>query len=194
MIREDTLTSRLVEYYQQSRFEHEVQVEQHYNHYGDRGVVDLVAQDTTTDDIHLYEIKSTAAIESATGANEIIRQFNRMRRYYFRDQSTATPKGNVTFELCFVPTYECYRHVHTNTELYRSAAQADVDIGLSEAAAVNRVNTRITMRPYDEPTVQPAVLFTENTDYRELIKEHGKVNDTMLGTWVTMMYQRQKSA
>ena len=188
MISEDRLTNRLVKHYNNLRGEHELAVEQHYNYYGDRGIVDLVAEETDSGHVHLYEIKSNAAIDAVTGANEIIRQFNRMRRYFFRDESTRQPDGAVVFELCFLPTYEAYRHVHQNAELYNTAVKSNVDIGLSELAQPDRIDTRITMRPYDEDSIRPVVLFSDGNDYRENINQHGQAGVDMLGKWVTTQY------
>ncbi len=192
MTNEDQLTSRLVEHYEQYH-DYETHIERHYNHYGDRGIVDLVATEDGTDAIHLYEIKSTAAIEAATGANEIIRQFNRMRRYFFRDESTPMDVGHVQFELCFLPTYECYRHVERNADLYRSAVRSDVDTGLN-GLQTHETAAQVTMRPYDKDQVTPAILFSDSVDYRETIDEFGQVNCTMLGQWVSMQYERSSDA
>ena len=194
MITEDQLTTRLVKYYKDSRDEHELSVEQHYNYYGDRGIVDLVVEEQQSGNIRLYEIKSNAAIDSATGANEIIRQFNRMRRYFFRDESTPTPDGRVTFELCFAPTYEAYRHVHENAELYNTAAKSDVDIGLCQLAKPDRVSVQVTMRPYDRDTITPVVLFSNLADYRERIDEIGQTGVTLLDDWIMTQYEELQKA
>lgn len=188
MTTEDQLTSRLVEYYQNQEFEHDISVEQHYNYYGDRGVVDLATKEVETGYVHLYEIKSNAAINAATGANEIIRQFNKMRQYFFRDESTFSPDGWPTFELCFLPTYEAYRHIHNNAELYKSAVQNDVDLGFNELKRPNGVDAQVTMRPYDEDSITPVVLFAGESDYRETIKQHDHPGGGLLGEWVKTQY------
>jgi len=100
--------------------------EVHYNHYGDRGVVDLVRVDERDGrvDLRLYELKCVAALEEVTGANEVLRQFNRHRTYFFKGSDyNATNYNNVTFELCFAATQECYEHVRENWAQYKHISQ-----------------------------------------------------------------------
>jgi hypothetical protein len=102
----------------------EVEVESHYNYYGDRGVADLYAADDKGQ-IHIYEIKSEAALDEVTGANEIIRQFNQMQEYYFRDESNTRPTGTAIFFLAFYPTERTVAHLRENFEMYESACGHD---------------------------------------------------------------------
>lgn len=92
-------------------------VEEHYNHYGDRGVVDLVIE--TEGKTTLVEMKSEAAVKAATGANEIIRQCKRHAEYYFKDKTT--PRGAVK-KLClvFYTTPLTWQHLLDNIDMYRS--------------------------------------------------------------------------
>jgi len=104
----------------------EVEIESHYNHYGSRGVVDLATRLTGKSDfrvtptVRVYEIKSTHAVKQATGANEILRQFNKHRKYYFEDDSNDCGAEN-TFELVFIPTKTTVKHVYDNYEVYLAA-------------------------------------------------------------------------
>lgn len=99
--------------------------EVHYNHYGDRGVVDLVQLDEYEyqNELRIYELKCESAIEQATGANEILRQFNRHRTYFFKGSDyNAREYSNITYELCFAATQSCYEHVRENWAQYKHIA------------------------------------------------------------------------
>lgn len=100
------------------------EAEVHYNHYGDRGVVDAVVKgDYAT---LIYEVKSDAAIEAATGANEIIRQFNRHREYFMKGSNYGNQLHNsVHFMLAFTATDQAYQHVMDNFEMYASACSGE---------------------------------------------------------------------
>jgi len=174
MSREDELVNKLVQYYRNDSMTESVQVEKHYNHYGDRGIVDLVTDGFS---LHLFEIKSPAAIDAATGANEIIRQFNRMREYYVQDHEIE-PNHQATFELCFTPDVECLRHVETNMEMYKNITQTTPD-------SVSRSRTMVTMRPIAGTETQPALLFTHDRDFTNELGESGIIpNDPGLSEWI----------
>jgi hypothetical protein len=93
--------------------------EVHYNHYGDRGVVDLFGKVEEPSHHSIYEVKSEAAVRSATGANEIIRQYNRMRNYFYKGTDHSKPK-HTSYNLYFTATTYNLWHIHTNAEMYRS--------------------------------------------------------------------------
>jgi len=109
--------------------------EVHYNHYGTRGCVDLLNRKKYSingkprvEDA-LYEIKSDSAVEQATGANEIIRQYNKMRTYFYKSnpvKNLIMPK----FELVFIPTKKTVAHVIENAELYEAASSHTVNEGM----------------------------------------------------------------
>lgn len=135
---EDELANALIESFRDDNHKVDIEVEAHYNHYGDRGVADLFVRDRhkTSDGSwpvvseQVYELKSDVAIESVTGANEIIRQFNRMRRYFFKDEDRhkkGADWSQTTFELCFLPTETALLHVWDNREQYRSCLEKDHD-------------------------------------------------------------------
>jgi len=109
--------------------------EVHYNHYGTRGCVDLLnrkkysfnGQPRVQDAV--YEIKSDSAVQQATGANEIIRQYNKMRTYFYK----ANPVKNLImprFELVFIPTKKTVAHVIENSEVYEAASSHIVNEGM----------------------------------------------------------------
>ena len=99
--------------------------EVHYNHYGDRGCVDLVIETIPQGNdlpfLTIYEFKSRSAVEIATGANEIIRQFNRHIEYFFKgsDYNERSYFGP-TFLLLFEPEKSVFDHVFSNKDLYLS--------------------------------------------------------------------------
>lgn len=96
--------------------------EVHYNHYGDRGVVDLVEERSSDgySSLRIYELKCAAAIDEVSGANDILRQFNRHRSYFFKGTDyKATDWDEVGYELAFAATEKCYNHVMDNWAQYK---------------------------------------------------------------------------
>lgn len=124
----------------------EFETECHYNHYGDRGVADLFVRETDyvggVESDYIYEFKSDAAIESATGANEILRQFNRMVSYFYKDEDIDLPKSGswtnaeVTFELCFNATPAAYEHVMENIEMYQTVSHPRISSSLRDVRSI----------------------------------------------------------
>lgn len=102
-----------------------VEYEVHYNDYGSRGVVDVVREShhpgDNTGEIEIVELKSDDAIQQATGANEILRQFNRHRDSFF-DGSDYKRRDyyRVGFQLVFNATQFALDHVADNAAMYRS--------------------------------------------------------------------------
>lgn len=121
------LVSYIIEYYENSDSEEVVtaEPEAHYDHYGNRGAADLYIETRSEVDGneysqgYVYEVKSERAVKEANGAGDIIRQFNRMARYFFQDQSRGHP-GMVHYELSFLPTPVTLRHVEKNKTLYQN--------------------------------------------------------------------------
>lgn len=107
-----------------------VEPEAHYNYYGDRGVADLYVELAGSIDGReftegtVYEVKSEHAVKEANGAGDIIRQFNRMSRYFFQDETWDHP-GDVTYELTFIPTPATIQHVEENKELYKQVSDIE---------------------------------------------------------------------
>jgi len=103
----------------------EAEAEVHYNHYGDRGVVDAVVPNELG--LIVYEVKADAAIEAATGANEILRQYNRHREYFMKGSSYGrTLPKSVHFMLAFAATPMAYEHVMDNYEMYAPACEGEM--------------------------------------------------------------------
>lgn len=115
---ETQLAASIAENHGDDRWRYEVP----YNHYGDRGVVDLVGEnerDGEPNTLHVLELKSDAALREMTGANEILRQFNRHREYFI-DGTDYNPRDytDVVFELAFAATPSCIEHVTENWSVY----------------------------------------------------------------------------
>ncbi|RJT05234.1 hypothetical protein [Halococcus sp. IIIV-5B] len=173
---EDELTNALIRHHKRSeraarsRGERDVETklypEEHYNHYGDRGVVDLY-QTTGRSSGHLYEVKSESAVRHATGANEIVRQFNRMRGHFYPGTDHPVP-DEVHFELCFLPTALTARHLVENAEMYAQCVANDV----SRLDEVDRVVANVCFRLPDPENVRPVVAFTSTSRF------HGITNDS----------------
>lgn len=134
-MREDDLAARLVDHFDATHPDAAVHLEEPYDHYGSRGVADFyvrVPAPTSVD--YLVELKADAAVRHATGANEILRQYRRMERYFYRDDAhDLEPKlsrsGPGAFVLLlFAPTERCVRHVREHANLYASIdPEATVD-------------------------------------------------------------------
>ncbi len=111
-----------------------VEPEAHYNHYSMRGVVDLYIQKEyeypdegrARNDV-VYEVKAPSAVSSSTGANEIIRQFNRMCEAFYKSEQRRPP-GSCTFQLAFVLTPETVLHVAENLPMYTSVDTAEISV------------------------------------------------------------------
>jgi len=138
----------------------EWRTEVHYNHYGTRGVLDAVQE--TDMAATLYELKSTCAVNNATGANEIIRQVNRHREYYFQDHPS---RKNKMLRLVFTTTQETWNHLRENIQLYAN---------LREQSIGSEVPVIIELRRSDGRVLQPAHpklgyhtdRWNENVNYR----------------------------
>lgn len=126
--------------------------EVHYNYYGDRGVVDavmevvhhpskdevdeLVEANTvprdwaeralTSKHLTVHEVKSEMALDGVTGANEVVRQFNRHREYFFKG-SGYTPSNyqSVSWQLVFAPSEAVYQHISDHVQIYQNLDEYD---------------------------------------------------------------------
>jgi len=108
--------------------------EAHYSHYSMRGVVDLhVEKEYEYPDGRnvrsgqVYEVKAPSAVKSATGANEIIRQFNRMCEAFYKSEQRSPP-SKCSFELAFVLTPLTVLHVAENFPMYTSVDTAELSV------------------------------------------------------------------
>ena len=151
------------------------ETEKHYNYYGDRGVADLFTRTThpsgaQTD--RVFEFKSEDAVRDATGANEILRQFNRMCSYFYKDESITLPKATawnqarITFVLCFDATPTTYKHVLDNHEIYQTITSPCVESGLRDAHSL------VTFRSVETEVPVLAASSSESTNIsRDVFKE-----------------------
>lgn len=129
---EDDLTEALIQYHKDRHLVEIIEPEAFYNDYGMRGYPDLHLQFNRPADglieSHLIEVKSEYAVDSATGANEIIRQFNKMRRHFYEDDDRQIPFPSyewedvvLVFELAFIPSEYTLLHLLDNKEMYNEA-------------------------------------------------------------------------
>lgn len=110
--------------------EHSVELEKHYNHYGIRGSVDVVDvvsyANASLPDLDIYELKSESAVESVTGPNEVIRQFNKHKQYFFEGQEQYPPYRtyeDITFHLTFYASDANIAHLNEFLELYHNSTE-----------------------------------------------------------------------
>lgn len=130
-MREDELATRVVDHYVAAHDDPEVRLEEPYDADGRRGVVDAYVRLQTPERVdRVIELKGDAAVRRATGANEVLRQYRRMERYFHADERHALrPKLGRTepgarFLLLFAPTPTCVHHVATHRSLYGSVDAA----------------------------------------------------------------------
>ncbi|MFW5917462.1 MAG: hypothetical protein ACOCRD_03525 [Halorubrum sp.] len=130
-MREDELATRVVDHYAAAHDDPEIRLEEPYDADGRRGIVDVYVRLRTPERVdHVIELKGDAAVRRATGANEILRQYRRMERYFHADSAHAIrPKIGRTepgarYLLCFAPTPTCVHHVGTHRSLYGSVGLA----------------------------------------------------------------------
>jgi hypothetical protein len=142
-MREDELATAVVDHYVAVHDDPEVRLEEPYDAEGRRGVVDAYVRLRTPERVdHVIELKGDAAVRHATGANEILRQYRRMERYFHADERHAIrPKLGRTepgarFMLLFAPTPTCVHHVATHRSLYGSV---DVAARVDDVPAVRTV-------------------------------------------------------
>jgi hypothetical protein len=149
-----------------------------YNHYGNRGFVDLFTEKKYPQgysEAHAFELKSESAVREVTGANEIVRQFNKMREYFFKGSNYNVPK-DLVFELCFTPTESNIRHILKNIEVYESITNQEL-----LEKDIKRKKVLITVRPTDKDNITP-IIFTssgqtpvKDLDFDEYAKNSNEV-------------------
>lgn len=94
-------------------------VEVPYNNYGQRGVVDLLGTARSTSLV--IELKSNYAVSESTGANEILRQFNKMKDNFFQG-SEVQSEDYEEYWLIFSATRENIKHLYENRNMYGTLA------------------------------------------------------------------------
>lgn len=130
-MREDELATAVVEHFRAAFDAPRIRLEEPYDHYGNRGSVDVYARvhDPAPVD-YLVELKADAALRHATGANEVLRQYRRMTRYFYKDDEhsirvkLARDGPGVHALLLFAPTEACVRHVREHRALYESVEES----------------------------------------------------------------------
>ena len=176
-ITEDDLAQALIKWGKETSSAEEefyIYPEARYNHYGDRGVADLYLE--TVDNVgntygHLLELKSESAVREATGANEIIRQYNKMREFFFPGSSHRPPNSEITIELCFSPSEYNLRHVADNADLYSAAVEQTIS-----NLGTDRTSTMVSFRPPNPEHIIPIIMFRKEFDFRTRFKtgDHNK--------------------
>lgn len=149
MSHEDKILNKIIE--SKSRANVDFKTEVHYNHYGSRGVVDLVIEeynDPSQDELQAWanshelpieiahqalgstvvsvvELKSHSAIKSCTGANEITRQFNSHREYFVKGTDDYNTSQKMFYWLIFVCDEKCHQHLSQNRAIYKNLHDED---------------------------------------------------------------------
>jgi len=142
-MREDELATAAVEHFEAAFEGPEIGLEEPYDHYGNRGSVDLYVRTKPPERIeYLVELKADPAVRMAGGANEILRQYRRMERYFYEDDAHDLRKRlgrdgpAVYLLLLFAPTARCVEHVHEHRRLYGSI---DADVSIDGVPATRKV-------------------------------------------------------
>ena len=142
-MREDELATAVVEHFEAAFEGAEVALEEPYDHYGNRGSVDVYARTSPPGRVeYLVELKADPAVRMAAGANEILRQYRRMERYFYADDAhdLRTRLGRdgpgVHLLLLFAPTPRCVEHVFEHRRLYGAV---DPELAVDGVAAERRV-------------------------------------------------------
>ena len=112
-MKEDKLTNALINFWKQYQ-NSELYPEAHYNYYGTRGIADLHYRDDSDRLDIVVEVKSNLG-----NANETIRQFNKMEKYFFKDPSRNAYRDR-RFELTIIPSDKNLRHLAENSDMYSS--------------------------------------------------------------------------
>lgn len=116
---ESEMANRIIKYWRSKGVDTIPEV--HYNNYGDRGVVDLF-----TDSKIAIELKSESAVRNSTGANEIIRQFNKMKQNF----DDGSDHHAAVYDLYFSPSEYNLHHLVKNAEIYNSIIDGKSRIGV----------------------------------------------------------------
>ena len=141
--------------------------EVHYSHYGNRGCVDLVTtmeyefNGQTRKREAVYEIKSDNAIRHSTGANEIIRQYNKHRKYFYKDDSNEIPY-DLRFELVFIPTELSVKHVLENIEIYHGASSMKAYGADGSGMYTDNIVFRSTSKEHQQPFSPTPTEYRDN--------------------------------
>lgn len=142
-MREDELATAVVEHFEAAFEGPEISLEEPYDHYGNRGAVDVYVRTTPPERVsYLVELKADPAVRMASGANEILRQYRRMERYFYEDDEHTLRKRlgrnepALNLLLLFAPTQRCVEHVYEHRRLYGSV---DTDLAIDGVPAARKI-------------------------------------------------------
>ncbi|WP_049986079.1 hypothetical protein [Halobellus rufus] len=142
-MREDELATAVVEHFEAAFDSPEIRLEEPYDHYGNRGSVDVYVRTRPPEQTeYLAELKADPAVRMAGGANEILRQYRRMERYFYEDDEHTLRKRLGRTEpalnllLLFAPTAKCVEHVSEHRRLYGSV---DADLAIDGVPAARKI-------------------------------------------------------
>jgi len=142
-MREDELATAAVEHFEATFESPEIRLEEPYDHYGNRGSVDVYVRTRPPERIeYLVELKADPAVRMASGANEILRQYRRMERYFYEDDEHTLRKRlgrnepALNLLLLFAPTQRCVEHVYEHRRLYGSV---DTDLAIDGVPAARKI-------------------------------------------------------
>jgi len=106
-----------------------IEPEAHYNHFGNRGSLDLFIKsfhETLENDWfehELYELKS-----ELNNANKVIRQANRHKKYFYKDDSRQKPRSEIhrpqiKWYLVILANRSNYKHIIEYYDMYETLKQ-----------------------------------------------------------------------
>lgn len=96
----------------------DIKTEQHYNHYGDRGVIDLVVIRDPRDKKKKGSVSCIEVKSHLDSADEIIRQINRSKEYFPRDKDNICYFRIVRFFLAVLANEHNYKHMEKYSQQY----------------------------------------------------------------------------
>lgn len=186
-MREDELATALVDHYGAAPEPAEVRLEEPYDAEGAHGVADAYVRTRTPERVdRLVELKADAAVRRATGANEVLRQYRRMERYFYRDDDHAIrptlgrTSPAVRLLLLFAPTPACVHHVGEHRSLYASVESCG---RVAEVPAVRKIGF---LTGLDGPreglgylTVNEDVAFGTD-EFHEAVPEGSRLAETLV--------------
>lgn len=120
--KEDDLTEKIIEYYKEEgkRGNKEIrnlEPEAHYNDYGKRGIADLYIVFIESNGNSYGEVSEVKA--RLDNANEIVRQLNKMWKFFFKDE-IREKQDKVLYRLYVFPTRENYEHIVKYKNIYQT--------------------------------------------------------------------------
>lgn len=128
-MKEDQLTKKLIEKAtntdeddRNSDFETEIVPEKHYNYYGTRGIADLYIRTIQKYGAETYQDDTVIEVKThLENANEVVRQFNKMKRFFYKDPANQKPSERITFKLVILANESNLKHVLENEAIYKEA-------------------------------------------------------------------------